>query len=133
MARFPNAIPGEGKNVYDTWELNHKAKPNLNEDPLNPERIMKWRNPEGGYLHAMHHFLWGDMHWKIEGKTTKDSLDMVGGWQNNRPAPMHSLYRMVENIREELDAPGEWFYDKEKNKLYYIICRYREQIFSMRE
>lgn len=120
MARFPNAISGEGKNVYDIWELNHKAKPNLNEDPLNPERITKWRNPEGGYLHAMHHFLWGDMHWKIKGKTTKDSLDMVGGWQNNRPGPMHSLYRMVENIREELDAPGEWFYDKEKNKLYYM-------------
>ena len=27
--------------------------------------------------------------------------------------------RMVENIKEELDAPGEWFYDRRERRLYY--------------
>ena len=32
---------------------------------------------------------------------------------------MHIDHRMVENIFEELDAPGEWFHDAEINTLYY--------------
>ena len=48
------------------------------------------------------------------------TLVMIGGWQNNRPSPMHPVYRIVENIKEELDVPEEWFFDKEENKLYYI-------------
>ncbi|MEJ0104018.1 MAG: hypothetical protein WDO19_16270 [Bacteroidota bacterium] len=42
-----------------------------------------------------------------------------GGWQNNRPAPMHKEYRFVENIFEELDAPGEWYYDA-RSKIVYL-------------
>jgi len=34
-------------------------------------------------------------------------LTYEGGWQNNRPSGMHSQFRMVENVFEELDAPGE--------------------------
>jgi hypothetical protein len=44
---------------------------------------------------------------------------MEGGWQNNRPNKMHKEYRFVENIFEELDAPEEWWLDKEKRVLYY--------------
>ena len=120
MARFPNASSEKGKNVYDSWVLTHKAKGISVEDPLNPERIAKWKNPTGGYLHAMHSRLWGDMHWLIQGKKGDDSLSIVGGWQNNRPDSMHPLYRMVENIKEELDIPGEWFYDKKEGKLYLM-------------
>ena len=32
---------------------------------------------------------------------------------------MHKLYRMVENVFEELDSPGEWFLKRDENKLYY--------------
>lgn len=118
MARYPNAV--SGKNVFDTWELSHGAKADSVTDPLNPKRIANWNNPAGGYIHAMHNALWGDMHWLIKGKNVSGKLDMEGGWQNNRPSPMHPLYRMVENIFEELDAPGEWFYNAAKQKLYYL-------------
>ena len=118
MARFPNAV--SGKNVFDTWELSHNAVRNSSTDPLTPERIARWKNPEGGYIHAMHASLWGDMHWMIKGKNGDGSLNYEGGWQNNRPSPMHPVYRMVENIFEELDAPGEWFYNTKEQKLYYI-------------
>lgn len=118
MARYPNAV--SGKNVFDTWELRHGAKADSITDPLNPKRIENWNNPTGGYIHAMHNALWGDMHWLIKGKNVSGKLDMEGGWQNNRPSPMHPLYRMVENIFEELDAPGEWFYNAAEQKLYYL-------------
>jgi hypothetical protein len=32
---------------------------------------------------------------------------------------MHKDFRMVENIFEELDAPGEWFHDAKTQTLYY--------------
>ena len=118
MARFPNAV--EGKNVFDTWDLSHQPKADPTNDPLTPERIARWKNPQGGYIHAMHSALWGDMHWIIKGKNSDGTLNDEGGWQNNRPSKMHPVYRMVENIFEELDAPGEWFYNREEKKLYYM-------------
>ena len=118
MARFPNAE--EGKNVFDTWELSHSIKVDSVRDPLRKERVARWENPTGGYIHAMHTALWGDMHWRITGKTASGDLMEEGGWQNNRPSPKHPAYRMVENIFEELDAPGEWFYDAKASLLHYI-------------
>ncbi|MEY3576424.1 MAG: hypothetical protein RL394_6 [Bacteroidota bacterium] len=118
MARFPNAV--EGKNVFDTWDLSHGMKSDSARDPLNPKRIANWKNPAGGYVNAMHTALWGDMHWLIKGKKENGELIEEGGWQNNRPSPKHPGYRMVENIFEELDAPGEWFYNEKEEKLYYI-------------
>jgi hypothetical protein len=118
MARYPNAV--EGKNVFDTWDLSHTAVNDSVSDPLTPARIAKWKNPEGGYIHAMHSALWGDMHWIIKGKNADGTLKFEGGWQNNRPSAMHPVFRMVENIFEELDAPGEWFFNSSEGKLYYI-------------
>lgn len=118
MARYPNAVPG--KNVYDSWDLSHNAVPEVSSDPLNPERISRWKNPEKGYLHAMHSSLWGDMHWIIKGKHVDGTLNLAGGWQNNRPSKMHPVYRMVENIFEELDIAGEWFFNSDEQKLYYM-------------
>ena len=60
------------------------------------------------------------MHWLIKGKNGDGTLDYEGGWQNNRPSEMHPVYRMVENIIEELDAPGEWFFNQEEQNLYFM-------------
>ena len=108
MARYPN---------YDSNapKFNGTAA-----DAISPERVARWSDPAGGYIHAMHQSLWGDMHWRILGKQADGSLDYEGGWQNNRPSGMHKQFRFVENIREELDAPGEWFHDAKAGVLYFI-------------
>lgn len=108
MARYPNYDP--------------KARPfnGAAADAIAPERVARWSNPAGGYIHAMHSALWGDMHWRILGKKPDGLLDYEGGWQNNRPSPMHKQFRFVENIREELDAPGEWFHDAKSATLYFF-------------
>jgi hypothetical protein len=108
MARYPNYDPNAEK-------FNGTAA-----DAISPERVARWSDPAGGYIHAMHESLWGDMHWRILGKKADGSLDYEGGWQNNRPSGMHKQFRFVENIREELDAPGEWFHDTKANTLLYI-------------
>ena len=87
-------------------------------DAIAPERIAKWKDPTGGYLHAMHAEMWGDFHYRILGKDDKGGLKLEGGWQNNRQMGMHKTYRFVEGIFEELDAPGEWFLDRASDTLY---------------
>jgi hypothetical protein len=118
MARFPNIVPG--KNVYDAWDLGHNVKPDARADALSPERVARWSNPGGAYVHAMHDALWGDMHYRVKGKKADGTLDLEGGWQNNRPSRMHAVYRYVENVLEELDAPGEWYFDRGTRTLYFM-------------
>ncbi len=118
MARFPNAI--EGKNVFDAWDLVHTREADPENDPLSVERTASWEDPGGAYVHAMHRSLWGDMHWLVTGRNEDGTLAMEGGWQNNRPSPMHPRYRMVENVYEELDAPGEWYFDRTERTLYFF-------------
>ncbi len=117
MARFPNSK--EGKNVFDCWTLSHSAEPDPENDPLSQDRISSWEDPSGAYLHAMHRALWGGMHYQVNGKTADGDLDLEGGWQNNRPDRMHQTYRFIEHVFEELDAPGEWYHDRDGSLLYY--------------
>jgi hypothetical protein len=92
-------------------------------DALAPERVKRWSNPVGGYVHAIHAHEWGGFHYLIKGVDASGALQLEGGWQNNRPSDMHKQYRFVENIFEELDAPGEWWLDKEKDLLYYYPAK----------
>lgn len=99
------------------------------EDALSPARTKKYAHPEGGFIHAMHEAMWGDQHYRIIGKAGDGTLRYEGGWQNNRPARMHPVYRFVENIREEMTMPGEWYRDPDS--LYYIPCQ-GEELSSLR-
>ncbi|MBX3255198.1 MAG: PDZ domain-containing protein [Chitinophagaceae bacterium] len=107
LARYPN---------YDsTARIFHGTAA----DAIAPERVKKWKDPMGGYIHALHAYEWGGFHYRITGVDSEGNVQMEGGWQNNRPNKMHEKYRFVENIFEELDAPGEWWLDRNKNILYY--------------
>ena len=100
---------------------NYKERQILNGsaiDVLSPERVKHWKSPAGGYIHSLHGSEWGGMHYVITGKKGNE-VTYEGGFQNNRPSGMHKNCRFVENIFEELDAPGEWFLDKSESILYY--------------
>ena len=107
MARFPNHDP---KAQYFQG---------FSADCTSPKRVATWADPAGGFVHAMHRSLWGDMHWRITGRTGDGKLQMEGGWQNNRQMGAHKRFCFVENILEELDAPCEWFLDEKKGILYF--------------
>ena len=106
LARYPNFDP-------NVRHFNGWAK-----DAISPERAARWSDPTGGFIHALHSSEWGGMHYVITGKTNDNKITYEGGWQNNRPQGMHER-RFVENIFEELDAPGEWFLDAKNSLLYF--------------
>ncbi len=106
MARYPN------------FDADARVFNGTAEDAISRLRVSRWKNPAGAYVHALHQGEWGGFHYRITGKDPQGEAVLEGGWQNNRPAPLHKSYRFVENVFEELDAPGEWFYDLSTQTLY---------------
>lgn len=108
MARFPNRDPDayvfDGVTSYD--ELCKRAE--------------NWNKPQTGFMHAIHIHRWGSIHYRITGfDSTKGTLELEGGRQQNRTADFHKGQVMAENIFEELDDPGEWYLDRDKAVLYF--------------
>ena len=110
MARFPN---------YDA-SLKDSPYQGYSQEAFSQERAANWADPAGAYIHAMHVGGWGGYHYVITGKDAEGEVTYEGGWQNNRKMGMHREHRMVENVYEELDAPGEWFHDAEQQQLSFI-------------
>ncbi|MHC1769944.1 MAG: PDZ domain-containing protein [Verrucomicrobiia bacterium] len=107
LARYPNFDPTA--QYFDGFAA----------DAISTDRAARWAKPVGGYFHAMHPALWGDFTWRITGKDDNGEVTLEGGWQNNRGGAVHRTIRFVENIFEELDAPGEWFLDSTTHTLYF--------------
>ena len=107
LARYPNFNPMA--KYFDGFAA----------DAIATNRSARWADPTGGYFHAMHPSLWGDFTWRITGKDINGAVTKEGGWQNNRGGAVHRTIRFVENIFEELDAPGEWFLNAKSHTLYF--------------
>lgn len=88
-------------------------------DAISAQRAARWKNPTTALVRGLHQGEWGGNSYRVTGLKADGTpqLDWVG--DNNRGSGLHTTYRMVENVFEELDAPGEWFYDKAAYKLYF--------------
>lgn len=123
MARYPNDgagfVPVGSDHSHRGKKAGTPPYDGCTPDAWDVSRAAGWKNPVGAFMHGMHGGLWGSQHYRVLGKNPDGSLRYEGGWQNNRASKPHTGYRMIENIREELDAPGEWFHDTEEKFLYY--------------
>ena len=109
MARFPKYNP------------NIKIFGGFSRDVLSKAKAEEWKNPVGAYIHAMHLHNWGGYSYEVTGKDENGNLTYIGGWQNNRQMGMHSDFKYIENVREEMTEPGEWYFDKENKRVYVIL------------
>ncbi|HOB97919.1 MAG TPA: hypothetical protein PKM43_04120 [Verrucomicrobiota bacterium] len=91
---------------YRNYEASVRPYGGYAAEAFGAERAAWWTDPAGGYIHAMHSAHWGGYHYRITGRNEKGEITYEGGWQNNRQMGMHGQHRHVENIFEELDAPG---------------------------
>ncbi len=89
----------------------------------------KWSKPSEAVLHIFAAEYWGNMQWQINDidYENKKVLFGKGGFQVNdimqgkdATGIDHRSKYYIENVFEELDAPHEWYYDKEKGLLYYM-------------
>jgi hypothetical protein len=104
---------------YPNFDKNARYLNGTASDALSPERVRRWKHPEGAYVNGLQASLWGSLHYRVTGRNADGSLILEGGWQIDRDQPMHKEFRFIEGIFEELDAPGEWFLDQEASTLYF--------------
>ena len=104
-ARYPDAPPEQTRLVGAA-------------DATAPERVARWHDPEGAVLHALHGNGWGGVQVPILGRNADGSLRYGTQVGNNRAMPPSARERWVDNVFEELDAPGEWFLDGKAGWLY---------------
>ena len=105
-ARFPNYDP------------NLRPFGGVSAEATAPQRVARWTDPAGGVIHALHASRWGGMHIPILGKNADGTLRLGSPTGNNRQPGPSEQERFVENIFEELDAPGEWYLDTKSGWLY---------------
>ncbi|MGW8884545.1 right-handed parallel beta-helix repeat-containing protein [Streptomyces sp. NPDC055749] len=108
LARYPNLDP-------KTAILGGYAA-----DAISPQRVAGWKDPTMALVRGLHNGMWGGNSFKVTGVDAGGAPTLRWVGDNNRGSGLHATYRMVENVFEELDAPGEWFYDKPAGKLYFL-------------
>lgn len=89
-----------------------------------------WKNPNTGVVHVFHLHNWGNFQFRIKDVDWKDSTIHFseGGWQAQRRMGVGAAVKgkgsegspfYIENIFEELDAPFEWYLNRETQTLYF--------------
>ena len=80
-----------------------------------------WSNPTTGVVHAFHCKYWGGWQFAIDDRDMESETIYwsYGGFQEARGCD-HGMEYYIDNILEELDSPGEWFYDEAQMKLYLM-------------
>ncbi|RMG02232.1 MAG: right-handed parallel beta-helix repeat-containing protein, partial [Planctomycetota bacterium] len=89
----------------------------------------RWAHPETAVLHIFQSRRWSNLQWRLK-EIDYDGRSIAlgeGGWQ------IGTLWEtaranwvgggspyFIENVFEELDAPGEWYFDAPNHVLYYL-------------
>jgi len=142
MARWPNHKLEQNIDVGYAWglepqkgNLDYISLPPQGEPYVNfvfdPEKFSrnKWTAADKALIHIFQSSSWGNMQWSIRDVDFENHHILLGkgGWQlgalwyasRANYVSEHSRY-YVENIFEELDDPGEWYFDRDKAMLYFI-------------
>ena len=98
----------------------HRVTTGLQYSPNEGFASRSWKNASTGVVHAFHCRHWGNWMFAIDQRndTTRHISWSYGGFQEAGAGCAEGAEWLVDNIFEELDAPGEWFYDKNEQKLY---------------
>lgn len=86
-----------------------------------------WSHPEEAVINIFQEAYWGNLMWQIKEVDRNSSTiwfgdggQQLGAKWNANPAVVGSKSRFfVDNVFEELDAPGEWYLDRRTPTLYY--------------
>lgn len=130
MAFIQPGLPIDGLFVNNEPQILARY-PNFNKDrfPLGgatsasdiKRRTKAYAEVKGTYIRALHKLGWGGNSYIVEGKDESSPLGLALRWigDNNRGNAYDPHALVLENCFEELDAPGEWFYEASSGKLYF--------------
>jgi len=146
-ARFPNcspAEPGGSGYIQAAGALPddlHDPCPGPNDDMtfsgdaprgvrFDPATFTKkqWSKPEEAVIHIFQSDYWGNLQWRIKALDSDNHVLWFGEGGQQMGAKWYDLPAevdegsqfYVENVFEELDAPGEWYLEARAGMLYYL-------------
>ncbi len=146
-ARYPNydnSRPGKSGYIYAAGTIPSDMtdpKPGPNDDMtytgagargilFDPASFTKkrWARPEEAVLHIFQSGYWGNLQWRVKaidyGRRAiwfgEGGQQMGAKWDEDPAAIDHGSRFFVENVLEELDAPGEWYLDASGCVLYFM-------------
>ncbi|MFC2098565.1 right-handed parallel beta-helix repeat-containing protein [Bacteroidota bacterium] len=85
----------------------------------------KWSRADEAIVHIFPIGYWNNLMYRIKAIQWENHTVKLGegGWQTNHLVTSNIITEdsrfFIENVFEELDAPGEWYLDKEEGILYY--------------
>ncbi|MGC9522925.1 MAG: right-handed parallel beta-helix repeat-containing protein [Anaerolineae bacterium] len=87
-----------------------------------------WKNPDDAIIHIYQSMYWGNLQWRIKAIDEDRQIIWFGQGGQQMGAKWHedpcrvdqNSHFFIENIFEELDSPGEWYFDEETRTLYYL-------------
>ncbi len=87
----------------------------------------QWANAQDAEIHIFQSAYWGNLMFRLAGVDRDQHILWFGEggqqlgakWSSAPAAVNHHSRFFIENVFEELDAPGEWFLDKHSSVLYY--------------
>ncbi len=140
LARWPNEESGAGDGDRDGWARFSKAVDSGRPDPDSPDpekrkahpgsfvfedtRPARWNLEDGAWLFGYWTHDWSyevirikayDQEKKVVTLAAPHSYGIAGGTWGGKQRRFFAL-----NVLEELDAPGEWYLDRERKRLYFL-------------
>ena len=130
-ARFPNVDPGDPVNGGYALPAQVPMPWPATTLQYAPETFSKkhWLHPEEAVLHIFPNSYWGNLQWQVTSADfDRHTLQLGrGGFQINEvmqgaagTALSGQSKFYVENVFEELDSPGEWYFDRRDGYLYFM-------------
>jgi hypothetical protein len=123
---IPSGIPNPYAGSDEDMTFSTQAPRGIRFDPTTFTR-KRWAKPETAEIHIFQAAYWGNLQWKIKNIDFATSTiwfgdggQQIGAKWSNHPGVLNQHSRFfVDNVFEELDAPGEWFLDSERHFLFY--------------
>jgi len=111
IARWPN----------DSWARTKDIPEKLNGKGFSysGNRPNRWKEATDIWMHGYWKWDWADSYVKIDNVNRKKKEITISDPQSPYPYAKNRRY-YVFNLLEELDAPGEWYLDRETGMLYFM-------------
>jgi hypothetical protein len=124
---LPDELPNPKPDLNDDMVFSSGAPRGVRFDPATFTK-KHWKDPENAIIHIYQAMYWGNLQWKIKSINEDQQILWFGRGGQQMGAKWHEdpchvdqhSFFFIENVFEELDSPGEWYFDQETGTLYYI-------------
>ena len=117
LARWPNHDPDDPHDGEWSYVYRVPDNPTRNRFVCSGDRVKRWKDISGAQVHIFPNYDWSDQFLGIESIDADSGIITLAGKTSYDIQPGRRFY--VRNVFEELDAPGEWYFDRATNTLYF--------------